>query len=315
MDRSLHDRGRRLHARPLGFTSEKAAPRRCLFFSEESMMRRSIVVGTGLVLLTTLLVSAERSDRTLGEATDLLSGPEGARVAVLLPGATVRVTESRPGWERVEMEGWIKTEEISPAGVPAEAAPAAPAPQQAAAAPGSIAGAVFVTDQEGRTTIGASMALRLLADPERAAEEVGAITTECESSTSALKAEAEALKAKGSRAMKTIENPSAAFEAYDEAKRERGKKLRDLRKLDEECSQRKEAALDSHTVQRTLSDAQGRYTFDKVPAGPYTLHGLLESGDVRHEWDVEIVVEPGRRLSLDLTNANRSRSGAAPVYR
>jgi predicted transcriptional regulator of viral defense system len=115
--------------------------------------------------------------------------------------------------------------------------------------------------------------------------------------------------------MKTTENPSQAFEAYDEAKKARQAKLREARDLDTQCDARAQSALDSHTVARALSSAEGRYLLEGVAPGRYLVHALFEAEGIRHEWDVEVTVTPGQQLSFDLTNGNQTRSEPLPIYR
>ena len=278
-------------------------------------MRAALVTSLALLLLTTSTGSTE-SPGSLATATDLMSQPDGARVAVLLPGAVPQVIETRDGWSRVTLEGWIRAEPGLPdATPPAPAAVTPPAPAPAASSDGAIAGSVYVTDQKGRASVGSGLALRLLADPASAASEIAAIAAECDVKRDALRAEAAALKDKGDRAMKTIENPSQAFEAYDEAKRQRSAKMREAKSWDDQCGSRQEAVFDAHAAQRALTSAEGKFSFDRVPPGRYTLHAALEAAGARHEWDLDVTVAAGQRMTLDLTNANRIRFTTLPVYR
>ena len=278
-------------------------------------MRTLLTARLSLMLVPAMLGvpmvgSAEGPESTLSSATDLMSEPGGAREAVLLPGASVRVIETRDGWSRVVLEGWVRAE----AGAPDSQPPSAP-PKLAIPQDGGISGAIFVTDAKGRTAVGAGIALRLMTDASAAASEISTIRGECDASGAAMKAEAAALKDRGDRAMKTIENPSKAFEAYDEAKRQRMEKVRQIKQHDDECAARVETVYDAHAALRALSDSEGRFALAHVPPGRYTLHASFEAGGTRHEWDVDVTMESGQNLILDLTNANRVSATPAPVYR
>src|SRR5678815_4220132 len=120
----------------------------------------------------------------------------------------------------------------------------------------SILGSIYITGERGRTSVGSGVAVRLLTDPRNVVPQIAAIRSDCDQSRAALEQQADALKDKGERAMKTIENPSRAFEAYDEAKKARQAKLRELKDLDAGCDARAESALDSRTVARALSSAE-----------------------------------------------------------
>ena len=284
-------------------------------------MRVLWLCGICLILAAVPMQTSEVPTTTLSQIADLAAAPEGERVGVLLPGAAVRVLETRGGWTRISIEGWTRLDEVGPSTSAGSAAvspgePVAAAPSRQAQTPdGTITGSIFITDAKGQTVVGSGVAVRLVREAGGAATEVSSLRAECDAVRSRLQSEADALSEEGKRAMRTVENTSAAFEAYDEAKRQRQGVLREMRQHDELCDSRFEQALEARVVRKGLSGSDGRYSLEGVPPGQYALLATLPVDDVRHEWEVEVSLDPGQRLVVDLHNSNRARTRALPIYR
>jgi hypothetical protein len=268
-----------------------------------------------LAFAAPLVGSSEGALLELSRTSDLASTPGGGRVGVLLPGAPVRVIETRDGWIRVAVEGWILADDLG-----GEAPESAPAPMRmpspsAVPALAKISGSVYVTGEGGKTLLGSGLAVRLVENNEDVAAQIAAINDECHTRRSVLSDKAALLADQAERAMKTISGTSEAFEAYDEAKQRRARTLKEIKKLDAECGEKLEAAVESRTVSRTLTGADGRYIFDAVRPGVYIVHVILEAEGMRHEWDAQADTREVTSLTLDLIPSNRARSEKVPTYR
>lgn len=257
------------------------------------------------IMSLTLLASTQDSTvPTLLNTTDLSDMPgEGRRLGVLLAGAPVRVLERDGTWVKVSIEGWVEANDLG-------AASAAALP--AGGGRGRISGSIFISEEDGATTVGSAIGVRLLRDGEGFRASVDSMRAACDSRREEIAGEIEVLKKEGDSAMRT-EDTSEAFRQYDEIKRRRLGAQKALASHDRECAERVETLVESHTVSRTLTSADGRYELPAVQPGRYVLHVALDSGDNRHEWDVEVSIGPGEELTLDLTEDNRTRR--APIYR
>ena len=275
-------------------------------------MRTFLTAGFCLLLAALEAGSSDGSMSRLTTTTDLTGAPDGERVGILLPGTVVRVLETREGWTRVSVEGWLRGADLPGGAATGLGTVQPPAAERAA---GRITGAIFVSGPGSKTAVGAAIAVRLVGGSAAAFAEIEEIRASCLARRQVLLAEAAALKDKAGRAMKTTAGTSQAFEAYDEAMREREQKLKEARSLDRECSTRINGALDAVTVAKTLSTSDGRYLLEGVLPGTYEIHAALESDGVLHSWQVRTVVEPGAQLTVDLTESNRARREEIPVYR
>jgi hypothetical protein len=254
--------------------------------------------------LTLLAAGQDLTVPTLVNTTDLSDSPDGRRLGVLLSGAPVRVLERDGNWARVSVEGWIEANDLGAAA----AAVAAPA---ATGRKGRLSGAVFIIEEDGSTTVGSAIAVRLLRDSEEFRASVDSVRAACDARREELMGAIEELKKEGDSALRRTDDTSEAFRRYDESKRRRRDTKMALENHDRECDGRLETAVEGQTVARTITSAVGRYEIPEVEPGSYILHVSLDSGDRRHAWDVEISLRPGEERTLDLTGENR----ASAAYR
>lgn len=259
-------------------------------------MRAAVLAIMSLVFLAN---AQDPVTPTLIDTTDLADSPDGRRLGVLLSGAPIRVLEKDGAWVKVSIEGWIEADHV---GAATAAAPATPA----AGSSGRISGSVFITEENGSTTVGSAIAVRLLRDGEEFLTAVESVRDGCDARSAEFAGRIEALKKEGDLAMRTNDT-SVAFERYDEAKRKWRRAEKDLETHSRDCEERIEALAESHSEARTLTDHEGRYEFPAVKPGRYVLHATLDSGDHRSEWNVAIVLGNGEALTRDLTSGNRTR--------
>ena len=277
---------------------------------------RSVTIASLIpALMAVQAASSEPSLPRLARTTELASAPQGERTALLMAGTPIRVLETSGGWTKVQIEGWIPAGEAPGDQAATVASAAAEAPAPAPTGGGRISGSIFVTAAGGKTFAGSRIAVRLLREAGESRRELETIRSGCVPRHKALEMESEALRQKADRALKTVESTSQAFEAYDEAKRQRARKLREMQAADDECLARIESVLDGRAVARGLSNADGRYEFAQVAAGAYLLQASLEADGLRHQWEIEVELQDGQTMSLDLTNTNRTRVEEIPVYR
>ena len=289
-------------------------------------MRPALIAGSCLALLALIVPLASSSDGAglaLRRTSDLASAPGGGRVAVLLPGAPVRVIETQNGWVRVSVEGWILADDLNDempegaAATPLSVTPGTPGASSAHAAPAlaRISGSVYVTGEGGKTLLGSGVAVRLVENFEEVSAAIAAISDDCDARRTQLSDKAAAFDDQADRAMKTIAGTSEAFEAYDQAKERRARTLKEIKALDNECTEKVEAAVESRTVSRALAGFDGRYSFDAVRPGIYIVHAILEVEGMRHQWDAQADARTSVSIILDLSSANRAKFVKVPTYR
>lgn len=284
----------------------------------------------GALLLAAATGAADDTARILrariAGTSDLSAAAGGERIGVLLPGADVRILEQQGDWARVEIIGWVPAgavvaADIPPSGTAAPALPpAAPSEPPVTATAretraGSLTGTLYVAGPRGRTLVGANTGIILLKDPALARQALEGIRAECERLRSGIVEDAARLKRQADQALKTIENTTRAFEAYDEAKRARERKMRELRRHDETCATQESEASSPLVQARGLTSSDGRFRFEHVPAGRYLLVTSFEAENQRHAWEVETEVAAGGTVDLPLTEANRLSVTDVPTYK
>lgn len=283
------------------------------------------------VLVAPLAAAASTPDRplVLTQPVQLSLTAGSPAVAVLMSGASVQAHETVDGWTRITVEGWAPAGALTASAAPSEsgaaapeaqaatpaATPAAPAAPTAAAAPagaGAVRGIAFITGKKSVTIPAARMAVRLLAQPPDQLEGLAPLQTECAGKLETLGEQAARLKEDAGRAMRTTDSASQAFQQVDALKAERRKVLSEIVSVDQDCQQREDEILEAHTAQRAVTDGEGRFAFDQVPAGRYTLQATFASEEQRHRWLIPVTVEAGGRVTVDLTSVNRSSVAPAP---
>ena len=258
------------------------------------------------------LPASEPARAAISTVADLTSDPDGARLGLLLPGAQVEILETREGWARVKVEGWVRAEEgWQDGGASPAARPAPPAPVPAAA-PAHLEGSVFVTGKKGKGIVGAGIAVRLITDTPASRASLAEARAACRETAGALMAEIEALQKQAETMLSKPADATTAFQGYDAAKRQKAEKMKQLVVVDRECMNGLDAAADRHAARRAVTDAEGRFRFDAVAAGSWLVHAWLDADEMRHEWDVPLQVAEGAAVQLDLTEANRTRSMSLP---
>ncbi len=244
---------------------------------------------------------------TLSRVADLTSAPDGERLGLLLAGAQVAVLETRDGWSRVAIEGWMRAE----AGW-GEPGPPAAAPATASAAPARLSGTIFLTGRKGKGLVGSGIAVRLVRDTPESRDALQQSRATCSATTDALIAEIDALQKQAETMLSKSKDATAAFQGYDAALKAKADKLKELAAADRACMTGLDAAADGHAALRTASATDGTFSFDGVVPGRYLLHAWMDADDARHEWDVPLAVEPAAAMRLDLTEANRTRAIQLP---
>ncbi len=286
------------------------------------------------LLLAPLAAAASAPDRpfVLTQPVQLSPTAGAPAVAVLMSGASVQAHETVNGWTRITMEGWAPAEALASAApaegsapspepaatasTPAASAPAVPAaatpPSASADAAGTVRGIAFITGKKSVTIPAARMAVRLLAEPPDRLEGLASMQSECAGKLESLDDRAAQLKEEAGRALRTTESASQAFQQVDALKAERRKVLAEIVSVDQDCQRREDEILEAHTAQRAVTDAEGRFAFDQVPAGRYTLQATFAAEEERHRWLIPVTVESGGRVTVDLTSVNRSSVAPAP---
>lgn len=277
------------------------------------MIRRASTILP--ILLVAFQAGSVTTARKVQTLTELTREPGGERVAILNEGLPVTIVEQGEGWTRVRIEGWVATADLEESVAPVVPVPA-PLPAPAAASSPStseVSGSVFVV-HEGKTLVGRGTAVRMLREPAAAQGRLAGMRATCDGRRAGLADEAARLKKTMDGAMR-LEDTSAAFAKFDEAKWARKKIIDDLRSLDADCEARQDESMRELEAARVLSNDAGAFVFSGVAPGEYLLVALFEDETTRFAWEVPVALKPGERLAQDLTNGNLTRTVPVAVYK
>lgn len=247
--------------------------------------------------------------------SELTATPQGERLGVLLTGIPVTRMEEQGKWVHVRIEGWILREDLTlpAAGMTPEKSVLPPTPAPAVSKNTRLEGSIFVTN-EGRTEVGLGTTVLLLTAPEEMTQKLAQIHGRCDTRHTELVETAAHLRKVGGKALKG-EDATKAWEAYDKAKWARHDILKDLARLDKDCAHQVDTLLTGKEIARTLSSSEGHFLFTGVEPGNYLLHAQFDTDKKRFGWSVPVVLEAGGSLTLDLTNANLSRTSEQTIYK
>ena len=275
-------------------------------------MRIILFLVLSLMLAVPQLDADQHETIRLETTTELTDSPDGHRLALLTEGIDATVLETRNGWVRVGIEGWVAIEDTS-LRVSPDVVAATP-PPVSGGDDGLLTGAIYVTNKKGKTIVGSGTAVRLVEGSE-AAEAIAQLRESCESKREEVLVEASRLKEEAGYALSRTEDTSEAFEKYDEANGKRRRLLKQLKRHDDDCDFRMEEILGEFEVARGLSDAEGRFSLRRVPGGSFVIWARFDTKKTRYVWEVPVTIAPGEDLTLDLTNLNLTRTVPIPKYK
>ena len=259
---------------------------------------------------------------TLVRETSLRSGAGGEeRVAFLTPATPIEVVESRDGWVRVRIEGWVPAGDVQgsdPAAgsdpIPITPPPTTitpppvpvpvPVPAAAAATPAGAASIEgFIKVELGRFKKRAAAGAPVLLVP--AGADLGeAQDPEVARTLATLEAEATRLQKEAETAMAQISNFDQAAEERDALMAQRAAVLEERQDVLSSEHGRHEQAARAVAVAHAIADAKGWFRIPSVPPGAYKLYARMTREDVDLEWIERVTIGAGpAQIDLDETRA------------
>jgi hypothetical protein len=261
-------------------------------------------------------------------------GARGAWLAEARTDASVVVLEERDGWKRVRIEGWVPADAVTGAAAtePPIASPATefatPAPAAAAAGYGSSGAGADTqaargeTDRGGRSsggasiegtlmptagmvpaTVGANLAVFLIADVGRYHAERQALATTCGQRIAAQDAAAEEARTRLQGAFNSTTNFTEASRRHDRAKADLAAAKKGRSAAVSACIAEADALADRLAVARAPSDNAGRFVFTGLGAGRYLVFASDHREGVDRAWAFDATTTSGATVALDPVSA------------
>jgi len=256
----------------------------------------------------------------------LFDAPKGAWLGALREDAPLVVLEEREGWRRVRLEGWIMAPAAVPAGkgLPESGGPAGATPPEAGMVvsrerpgdPGQAAAtpvAPRLADVQGVLapplgaggSAGAGVLVLLVKENSGLDSEHRKLGAECRARLDQKDRDLLALRAEADRALNSSDNFREASGRSDQARTRLATGQRERRELIQECRVRAQAVFEEAVAGRAISDASGRFEFQRVVPGRYRVVAFETTGDVPRSWSFSFLVEGNAPRALDPT-ADRS---------
>jgi hypothetical protein len=302
---------------------------------------RTAALALGLALLAP--ATPARGGAALARETSLRSAAGGEeRVAFLTPATPIEVVETRDGWVRVRIEGWVPAGDIAGAGpagtAPAAAAatagptpvtppppaptPSAPPPAAPVTPPPALAPPAVVTESaSGRLAAAGTSVIEgtIRVQLSRLKKRVGAgatvlllpAETDLETTDAAtalrlaeLEAEALRLEREAEWAMQHTSNFTEATAKRDALMAQRAEVLDKRQNILATEHGRHEQTARTAAVAQALADSKGWFRIESVPAGGYTLYTRMTRDGTDLEWIEPLTVGTGPvQVTLDETRA------------
>ncbi len=283
------------------------------------MRRAALTAPLALFLVCVALAAAGNGHLEIV----LFDAPKGAWLGALRENAPLVVLEEREGWRRVRLEGWI----MAPAAVPAgtglseSSGPAAATPPEAGMVvsregpgdPGQAAATQRLADVQGVLapplgaggSAGAGVLVLLVKESSGLDSEHRKLGAECRARLDQKDRDLLALRAEADRALNSSDNFREASGRSDQARTRLATGQRERRDLIQECRARAQAVFEEAVTGRAISDASGRFEFQRVVPGRYRVVAFETTGDVPRSWSFSFLVEGNAPHALDPT-ADRS---------
>jgi len=242
-----------------------------------------------LLLIPCLFSAALGEEATAVAPEEVLDAPGGKPIAILLPGAVRSTMETREGWARIRLEGWVR--------LPGTASPTAgpgPAPVPTAPPPevprGALAGTVAATLSSGEIHYGAGARVAVLGPADDLEPAWRDLKEGFEKEKTDLEGRILDLKDREKRALASSDNLTEATRSLDRARKSLGKAEKEREGIRERYARSADDLFRRHQVAEVAADIGGRYSFPALPPGKYCLLAILTTGEGVRRWYVPVEV-------------------------
>jgi hypothetical protein len=227
----------------------------------------------------------------------LLSTPGGAWLATVREDAPLMTIEERDGWRKVRIEGWIPLGAPGPAGAPEAPPPLPPPPVPPTTTGSTITGILVPPAGQESAGPGSGILVFLVADLDRLDAEHARAGEVCKAQLTADDARLVVLQQAVDLALNSSTNFSTATHRYDQAKSDLAAARRERAAHLQDCRARADALMSKYAVARTISEAGGRFEFQRVVPGRYR----VVAGDTAaaRSWSIPCEVTGGEAIVLD----------------
>ena len=242
-----------------------------------------------LFLMLCLFTVALGEEATAVAPEEVLDAPGGKPIAILLPGAVRSTVETREGYARIRLEGWIRLPgTASPMAGPAPAPALPPSPPEAPR--GALAGTVAATLSSGEIRYGAGAWLAVLGP----ADDLEPAWRDLKESFEKEKADLEGrildLRDQEKRALASSDNLTQATRNQDRVRSSLKVAEKERQEVRERYARSADELFRRHQVGEVAADIEGRYSFPALPQGKYYLLAILTTGEGVQRWYLPVEV-------------------------
>ena len=250
------------------------------------------------LVLTLCVFSDARGEEATAAPEEVLDSPGGRIVAILLPGAARTTLDTREGYARVRVEGWIRLPGFAsapPAPAPEPLLP--PAPEEPDCA---LCGSVAALLSSGETQYGAGARVTVLGPAANLEKAWTALKDGYEREMADLDARIRNLEEQKKTALSSSENLGEATRSLDRARSSQKKAEKERGEIRDRYAASADDLFRSHRVAEVAADAVGHYSFSALPPGKYYLLAILTTAEGVRRWYLPVEVGPRGGARNDL---------------
>jgi hypothetical protein len=259
-----------------------------------------------LVLLS-CLVSMQAWARPSSPTEEVLDAPGGKPIAILLPGAETTRGESKEGYVRIRLEGWVRAGSAAVPGVPVGLASGI---DGAVAAP-ALSGTVAAHLESGEIRYGGGAHVAVLGPAPELDRAWTELKAGYEKDQQGLTNRILALDRREKEALASSDNFTQATQNLDRIRAERRSAGKQREALRERYAARAEELFRRFQRAESAADAAGRYSIASLPAGAYRILATMTADQVVRRWYVPVEVTPNGGAILDLQSTD---AGPDPFF-
>ena len=262
-----------------------------------------------LFLLLPLVCTAVRGEEAAASAPEeILDAPGGKPIAILLAGAVRNQGETRDGYVRVRVEGWIRLPGTAPPAVAPARAPL-PAPAVSSAVP--LSGIIVTTLPSGEARYGSGAKVVLLGRVPELDAAWSRLKEGYDRERADLEARTEDLKLQEKSALSSTDNMTQASQKLDRVRKMLRQAQQEKQDLKTRYATRADELFRTHQAAETVADAEGRYAFSNAAPGSYRLLAIQTLSGAAATWYLPVEVPASGGAIRDLRSSD---PGSDPYF-
>ncbi len=242
-----------------------------------------------VLLLVPFLFSPAPAGETAAAPEEVLDAPGGKPVAILLPGAARSTMETREGYVRIRLEGWVRLPGTASSTAAPDPEPVSPSPMPEVPRR-ALAGTVAATLSSGEIRYGAGARVAVLGPADDLEPAWRNLKEEFEREKTGLEERILGLKEREKKALSSTDNLTEATRILDRTRRMRVEAEKGREGIRERYARSVEDLFGRHLVEETAADPEGRYSFPALPPGKYWLLAVLTTGEGVRRWYLPVEV-------------------------